>query len=243
MDGSKISLNEDKTKGEDNKDKESDIPPKKRGFPKRLKKFIAEDEQKNTKKKKTVTEINEQLEEGFIINVQGMIELGEFFDGDIINCKYDIEFGQDWELLNGLKTNQSQQACRTEGKDNFFIWNMPFEVCLRSTNPSGWPQLVVSCYGPDWFGREVLKAYGVCYFPTTKGSHERTLRMFSIKSSSGFIEAIGIFLGQKAEILNAPPNVLSTGEGREVIRAQSEGIVKAKFNINITNMEYFGYNQ
>ena len=100
MDGSKISLNEDKTKGEDNKDKESDIPPKKRGFPKRLKKFIAEDEQKNTKKKKTVTEINEQLEEGFILNVQGMIELGEFFDGDIINCKYDIEFGQDWELLN-----------------------------------------------------------------------------------------------------------------------------------------------
>ena len=242
MDGSKISLNEDKTKGEDNKDKESDIPPKKRGFPKRLKKFIAEDEQKNTKKKKTVTEINEQLEEGFILNVQGMIELGEFFDGDIINCKYDIEFGQDWELLNGLKTNQSQQACRTEGKDNFFIWNMPFEVCLRSTNPSGWPQLVVSCYGPDWFGREVLKAYGVCYFPSTKGSHERTLHMFSIKSSSGFIEAIGIFLGQKAEILNAP-NVLSTGEGREVIRAQSEGIVKAKFNINITNMEYFGYNQ
>ena len=242
MDGSKISLNEDKTKEEDNKDKESDIPPKKRGFPKRLKKFIAEDDQKNTKKKKTVTEINEQLEEGFILNVQGMIELGEFFDGDIINCKYDIEFGQDWELLNGLKTNQSQQACRTEGKDNFFIWNMPFEVCLRSTNPSGWPQLVVSCYGPDWFGREVLKAYGVCYFPTTKGSHERTLHMFSIKSSSGFIEAIGIFLGQKAEILNAP-NVLSTGEGREVIRAQSEGIVKAKFNINITNMEYFGYNQ
>ena len=242
MDGSKISLNEDKTKGEDNKDKESDIPPKKRGFPKRLKKFIAEDDQKNTKKKKTVTEINEQLEEGFILNVQGMIELGEFFDGDIINCKYDIEFGQDWELLNGLKTNQSQQACRTEGKDNFFIWNMPFEVCLRSTNPSGWPQLVVSCYGPDWFGREVLKAYGVCYFPTTKGSHERTLHMFSIKSSSGFIEAIGIFLGQKAEILNAP-NILSTGEGREVIRAQSEGIVKAKFNINITNMEYFGYNQ
>ena len=242
MDGSKISLNEDKTKGEDNKDKESDIPPKKRGFPKRLKKFIAEDEQKNTKKKKTVTEINEQLEEGFILNVQGMIELGEFFDGDIINCKYDIEFGQDWELLNGLKTNQSQQACRTEGKDNFFIWNMPFEVCLRSTNPSGWPQLVVSCYGPDWFGREVLKAYGVCYFPATKGSHERTLHRFSIKSSSGFIEAIGIFLGQKAEILNAP-NVLSTGEGREVIRAQSEGIVKAKFNINITNMEYFGYIQ
>ena len=238
MEGSKITLNEDK-----DKDKESEeMVPKKRGFPKRLKKFTADEEEKRLKKKKIVTDINEQLEEGFILNVQGMIELGEFFDGDVINCKYDIEFGQDWELLHGLKSNVSQQACRTEGKDNYIIFNMPFEVCLRSTNPSGWPQLVVSCYTPDFFGREVLKAYGVCYFPTTKGSHERTLHMFSVKSSSGLIEAIGVFLGQKAEILNAP-NVLSTGEGREVIRAQSEGIVKAKFNINITNMEYFGYNQ
>ena len=238
MEGSKITLNEDK-----DKDKESEeMIPKKRGFPKRLKKFTADEEEKRLKKKKIVTDINEQLEEGFILNVQGMIELGEFFDGDVINCKYDIEFGQDWELLHGLKSNVSQQACRTEGKDNYIIFNMPFEVCLRSTNPSGWPQLVVSCYTPDFFGREVLKAYGVCYFPTTKGSHERTLHMFSVKSSSGLIEAIGVFLGQKAEILNAP-NVLSTGEGREVIRAQSEGIVKAKFNINITNMEYFGYNQ
>ena len=235
---SKISINEDKDK---DKDTDSDIIPKKKGFTKKLKRITNEDGHKKTKMK-IITGINEQLEEGFIINVQGMIELGEFFEGDVINCKYDIEFGQDWELINGFKSNQSQQACKTEGQDNYFVWNMPFEVSLRSTNPSGWPQLVVSCYTPDFFGREVLKAYGVSYFPTTKGSHERTLHMFSVKSSSGLIEAIGVFLGQKAEILNAP-EVLSTGEGREVIRAKSEGTIKAKFNVNITNMEYFGYNQ
>ena len=237
MEQSKISLNDEK-----DKDKDSEELPKKRGFPKRLKKFTADADDKKIKSKKIITEINEQLEEGFILNVQGMIELGEFFDGDVINCKYDIEFGQDWDLINGLKSNVSQQACRTEGKEKYIIFNMPFEVCLRSTNPSGWPQLVISCYTPDFFGREVLKAYGVCYFPTSKGSHERTLHMFSVESSSGLIEAVGVFLGQKAEIINAP-NVLSTGEGREVIRAKSEGIVKVKFNINITNMEYFGYNQ
>ena len=236
MEDNKILINEEKEE-----DKESDIIPKKKKFPKRLVNISKELENKKAKKK-AKTEINEQLEEGFIINVQGMIELGEFFEGDVINCKYDIEFGQDWELLGGNLSNQSQQACRTEGQENYFVWNMPFEVCLKSTNPSGWPQLVVSCYTPDFFGREVLKAYGVCYFPTTRGSHERTLRMFSVKSSSGLIEAIGVFLGQKAEIMKAP-EILSTGEGREVIRAKSEGTVKAKFNVNITNMEYFGYNQ
>ena len=210
----------------------------KKGFPKRLKRITTELEKKPLNQEE---DINKQLEEGFLMNVQGMIELGNFFEGDVINCKYNIEFGQDWELLNGLKTNQSQQACKTEGQENNFVWNMPFEVCLRSTNPSGWPQLVLSCYCPDFFGREVLKAYGVCYFPTTNGSHERTLHMFSPKSSSEIINMLGTFLGQKAEIINAP-NVLSTGEGREVIRAESEGIIEVKFNVHITNMECFGYN-
>ena len=231
----KSSINE-----EDKKD--GSEQPKKRGFPKRLKRITKDIDDKDKKVFGQTVDINKQLEEGFLINVQGMIELGNFFEGDCINCKYDIEFGEDWELLNGLKTNQSQQACKTEGQENIFVWNLPFEVSLRSTNPSGWPQLVLSCYCPDFFGREVLKAYGVCFFPTTNGSHERTLYMFSPMSSSEIINALGIFLGQKAEIINAP-YVLSTGDGKEVIRAQSEGRVEVKFNVHITNMECFGYNQ
>ena len=224
------------------KDNDESEFPKRRGFPKRLKKINTNDNDiRNKQKYGQESDINDQLKEGFLINAQGMIELGNFFDGDCINCKYDIEIGQDWEIINGLRTNQSQQACRTEGKENNFVWNMPFEVSLRSTNPSGWPQLVVSCYCPDFFGREVLKAYGVCYFPTTSGSHKRILYMFSPMSSNEVINAVGIFLGQKAEIINAP-NVLSTGEGREVIRAQSEGSIQVKFNIHIINMECFGYN-
>jgi len=66
--------------------------------------------------------------------------------------------------------------------------------------------------------------------------------MFSPMSSSDIISALGTFLGQKAEIINTP-NVLSTREGREVIRTESEGKVEVKFNIHLTNMECFGYNQ
>ena len=234
------SINND-SKNEEQPKEEAELS-KNRVLPKRLKRLIHNEDNKNKKLIRIDSDINTQLEEGFLVNVQGMIELGNFFDGDCINCKYDIEFGQDWEILNGLKSNQSQQACRTEGQENNFVWNMPFEVSLRSTNPSGWPQLVISCYCPDFFGREVLKAYGVCYFPTANGSHERTLHLFSPMSSSGLINAVGVFLGQKAEIINAP-FVLSNGEGREVIRAQSEGRVEVKFNVHITNMECFGYNQ
>ena len=63
MEGSKITINSDKDKDDkDDKDKDSEILPKKRGFPKRLKKFTKDEDEKKTKKKKIVTEINEQLE-------------------------------------------------------------------------------------------------------------------------------------------------------------------------------------
>ena len=65
--------------------------------------------------------------------------------------------------------------------------------------------------------------------------------MFSPVCSSVLVEFVGIFLGANAEIRN-PPKVLSTGDGRENIRVKSEGSLKLKFNINLTNMEEFGYN-
>ena len=178
---------------------------------------------------------------GFIVNVQGMIESAQFFEGDAVYCKYDIVCGPDWKILNGQKSGQSQHACQGEGSSNYFVWNLPFELSLSSTNPSGWPQVVISCFCPDFFGREVLKAYGLARIPTTQGIHTRTLQMFSPVSSSVVVNAIGIFLGQKAEIINAP-KVIATGEGREIMRSKSEGAMTVKFNVQLTNMEELGYN-
>lgn len=117
---------------------------------------------------------------------------------------------------------------------------MPFEISLKSTNPTGWPQICISCFYSNIFGNEVLKAYGVCYVPTSNGIHQRTLQMFSPISSKFFDGIFGLFLGQKPEIRNAP-TVLSTGEGREIMRTQSEGSLTIKFNIHLTNMKEFGY--
>lgn len=213
-------------------------------MPKRLKTYHTESQlSKMNNSNMAKKELSKQLEDGFLLTVQGMIEGGNFDEDDCIYCKYDIVFGQDWELINQnvKKTGQSQQACKASGPDNDFVWNMPFEIGFKSTNPSGWPKLVISCFCPDYFGREVVKAYGFCFFPTTTGIHERTLYMFSPLSSSGLINAVGIFLGQKAEIINAP-DVLGKGEGREVMRTQPEGTVNVTFNVILTNMENFGYN-
>jgi B9 domain-containing protein 1 len=117
---------------------------------------------------------------------------------------------------------------------------MPFEFGFRSLNPSGWPQIVITCVYPDFLGREVIKGYGVVHIPTQPGRHERTLQIFSPITSSVILKMVGILAGQRAEIINAP-KVISTGEGREITRAKSEGSVKIVFQVTLRDMDKFGY--
>jgi hypothetical protein len=65
--------------------------------------------------------------------------------------------------------------------------------------------------------------------------------MFCPISSSVIANALGYIFGQKAEIINAP-KVLATGEGREILRTQSEGALTVKLNITLSHMDELGYN-
>lgn len=186
------------------------------------------------------TSIIKQPEKGIIVNVQGVIKDGHFYEDDSIFCKYDIVCGEEWTILGGQKSGQSQYACLGEGSTCYFVWNMPFDIRLNCENPENWPQLVISCFGPDYFGREILKAYGTCYFPTTTGAHERTLSMFSPISSYSLIDVLSFLYGEKAELINAP-KILASGEGREILRCKSEGSIKIKFDVQCLNMEKEGF--
>lgn len=55
------------------------------------------------------------------------------------------------------------------GAGKIAIWNFPIEVSFRSTNISGWPRIVLSVYGPDWLGHDVILGYGVATLPLVSG--------------------------------------------------------------------------
>lgn len=117
---------------------------------------------------------------------------------------------------------------------------MPFEVSLRSLNPYGWPQLVLTCACPNFFGKETIKGYGVVHVPTQPGRHERTIHIFSPITSSIINKFFGVITGKKAEIIDAP-KVIASGDGREITRTQSEGKIKVVFQVTLRDMDKFGY--
>ncbi len=120
------------------------------------------------------------------------------------------------------------------------VWNMPFELSYRSTNPSGWPQIVLTCISPNFFGKETIKGYGVVHVPTTPGRHERTLHIFSPITSSIINNFLGLIVGKKAEIIDAP-RVIASGDGREITRTKTEGTIKVVFQVTLRDMDKFGY--
>lgn len=51
---------------------------------------------------------------------------------------------------------------------------------------------------------------------------------------------MGILSGKRAELIDAP-QVMATGEGREITRTKSEGTMKIIFQVTLRDMDKFGY--
>lgn len=93
-------------------------------------------------------------------------------------CKQNIiciteEIGSTFQypqvFKKGQVTGLSQSSTATSLNNKNIVWNYPFEVIFRSTNPNGWPQLIITVYGLDFIGRSVIKGYGSLHLPTEPG--------------------------------------------------------------------------
>jgi len=143
-------------------------------------------------------------------------------------------------VIQGHEGGLSQITTKSDDERQLFVWNFPLDVTFKSTNPFGWPQLVVSCYGQDSVrGYDVVRGYGSVYVPVSPGSHTCDIPMFVPESSSAFQKFTGWISGRRPEFVD--PQVVAQGEGREVTRVRSQGRLRVKFNIITRDMKKLGY--
>ncbi|KAK9511576.1 hypothetical protein O3M35_000207 [Rhynocoris fuscipes] len=175
----------------------------------------------------------------FILSVVGQIESADFPEYDHVYCKYSFMYGQDWDITAGSEEGISQVAKRSDDDNQLLIWNFPLEISFKGTNPHGWPQLVLSVYGIDTFGNDVVRGYGVCHVPISAGQWDKCVTMF-VPESSSFLQKITSWLtGRRPEYID--PRVLAQGEGREVTRVRSQGKVLVRFNVMTKDLSSQGY--
>ncbi|KAM7386596.1 hypothetical protein PAMA_009282 [Pampus argenteus] len=174
----------------------------------------------------------------FLVTVNGQIDGANFPEYDNLYCKYCFVYGHDWAPTSGLEEGITQITCKGISS-NKLIWNFPLETTFKSTNPSGWPQLVVSVYGPDVFGNDVVRGYGATHIPFTPGQHTRTIPMFVPEPTWRLQKFTSWLLGRRPEYTD--PKVVAQGEGREVTRVRSQGFVTVSFHIMTKDMKKLGY--
>ncbi len=107
----------------------------------------------------------------------------------------------------------SQIARRSTDGRGRFVWNFPLDLTLRSTNPHGWPRLVVSVYGLDGLGRDVVRGYGAAPVPVAPGPQALRIAMFVPQSSTLLLRATSWFTGQRPEFVD--PKFVAQSVGRE----------------------------
>uniref|UniRef100_A0A3Q3X2W5 B9 domain-containing protein 1 n=1 Tax=Mola mola TaxID=94237 RepID=A0A3Q3X2W5_MOLML len=175
----------------------------------------------------------------FLLTVNGQIEGANFPEYDNLYCKYCFVYGHDWAPTSGLEEGITQITCKGSQPSHRLIWNFPLEITFKSTNPSGWPQLVVSVYGSDVFGNDVVRGYGATHIPFTPGQHTRTIPMFVPEPTWRLQKFTSWLLGRRPEYTD--PKVVAQGEGREVTRVRSQGFVTVSFHIMTKDMKKLGY--
>ena len=175
----------------------------------------------------------------FVVMATGQIEAGRFEGNDSLYCRYAFAHGEDWTIMRGVEEGITQMSS-AEQTGQLAVWNFPVDVSFRATCIHGWPQLVLSVYGTDYFGRsDMILGYGAIHLPIAPGRHELYVRTFRPLASSLLGRFQSWLQGMRPEFIDSM--FPSNGEGRDVTRVQSFGTVKVVVDITLQGMEQLGY--
>ncbi|XP_074098187.1 B9 domain-containing protein 1 isoform X2 [Cotesia typhae] len=139
----------------------------------------------------------------------------------------------------GIEEGLTQMSKCSNDARRLTSWNFPLDATFKSTTPHGWPQLVLSVYGLDFFGHDVVRGYGVCHIPFSSGCQESKIPIYVPESSSTLHHFAAWITGKRPELIE--PSILASGSGRELTRMKVQGSITASFNVILKDFHKLGY--
>ncbi|CAD5228328.1 unnamed protein product [Bursaphelenchus okinawaensis] len=174
----------------------------------------------------------------FIVLVTGEIEKAVFPEINSLYCKYNYVYGPDWKFISGVEEGLSP-SCEKGQQTQHISINTPIEATFSSTNPFKWPQLIISCYGHDMFGNDVIRGYGATFIPTAPGRTQRSIAIFVPQASTTTQRIMSFFTGRRAEFVDS--RIVSMSQGREITRVSTQGLITVTFNVVLKDVKKYGY--
>ncbi|EQC31989.1 hypothetical protein SDRG_10189 [Saprolegnia diclina VS20] len=161
------------------------------------------------------------------------------YDGvENLYCKYGLTYGSDWHLEHGVESGLSQIGYRAAARREI-AFHFPLDMTFKTTNPFGWPRLVLSVYGMDMLGRDVIRGYGSVLLPTVAGTHTKRIPLFKPQSSSMLQGFIAWLTASPPEFFDA--KFIAQSDGRELTRVTSQGFATVEVNVTLHGFQQHGY--
>lgn len=86
------------------------------------------------------------------VHIVGQLLHGEqFYPYDSLFCRWSLQTGGAWRLLQGVREGQTQVDIPESGKPA--VWSHPIDVHYATKGLQGWPKIHVQVYHQDTFGR------------------------------------------------------------------------------------------
>ncbi len=107
------------------------------------------------------------------------------FDSEELYLKYDIKFGPNFNVLNGITSGETFQSMAYE-EDNINVVNFdqPLSLNLSCTSINGWPKILVEIWSNDSDGKNVIVGYGMGFIPVKSGFSKMTINCWRPSSST-----------------------------------------------------------
>ncbi|KHN78462.1 B9 domain-containing protein 2 [Toxocara canis] len=120
------------------------------------------------------------------VHVIGEIESGSDFPDCRLFCKWNMQMGGGWRVVEGETEGQTQTDLPEYEEVAYF--SHPIDVHLATKTIQGWPRINIQVWHYDEFGRQELYGYGSTFLPSCPGEHEIVCHTWRPKG--GFREEI-----------------------------------------------------
>lgn len=169
------------------------------------------------------------------VHIVGQIYGASGFPDQSLFCKWSVQSGNSWKLLQGSKSGQTHVD--NPSYDQYAYWAHPVDLHYATKGLQGWPKFLFEVWHQDSFGRAELYGYGVCHVPVTPGYHELECATWrplgNVKD-----QLTSYFVGGSHQLRNPDVAYLSSELYR--LKTESMGKVHLRINVILRNFEKYG---
>jgi len=167
------------------------------------------------------------------INIIGEIEGGSDF-GSGVCLRWEFDFGQMWQVLNGYTEGQTQLDFPVDGESA--VWAHPLDLHFLCKGMAGWPRLLMQVWKMDEYGSMHLAGYGFTHIPTTPGSHE--IQVTTWRPVGTLKEEIATrFLGVTPQLRDMDLLFTKAWSDRCRLQTTSSGTINIRLDVITRNFE------